>query len=618
MVKRIVAALIAALWISVALVPATANSPRTWTHTTQADFMAAERQNVDVRILDALGTPYDYDADPQGGVRLQSQAGPWTKYAENPVLDIGAPGAWDDEIVDEAKVVFDGQTYHMWYLGRKASGDPEGKLPVMVGYATSDDALHWTKAPENPVLRFGPTGSYDSLGIHAPFVLFDGQIFRMWYSAWRADSQGSSVWSINYASSTDGTAWTKDPDNPLMVEERNERWDATYICEPSVLWNGDRFEMWYNGGSERTAAGGHELRVGYASSVNGLEWRRRSEDAWVLDVGDPEAWDDFSVARPHVIYDGLRYRMWYEGHDGVNFRIGQASSRDGLHWTKEGDNPSLDLGSPGSWDSLHVHEPYVLFDSELYRMWYSGYDGQHVRIGLATAPPVYVRQGVLASAPIDGNYSTTWRSLSWQVDLPDGADMSIAVATSDDGRTWSRWHTVASHSQDGDNMASLAGVPGLSDGQAGGDEWPVARYFRYRATLTTTDPGRSPVLQEITVSEEALPTPTPLATSTLEPASGLSPMPSPPTVTPLPPGSGLASSPPTEVPGGTATLVPVTVEVLQPTITLVPIGTVTNTGDQQINPHALYVLGALAITGVAVALGTAWRRSHGPPGGIGG
>jgi hypothetical protein len=589
MVKAIVVASVAALWMPLAAFPVTADSPQAWTHTTQADFMAAERQGVDVRALDALGTPYGYDADPRGTVRLQSRPGPWTKHPENPVLDVGPPGAWDDTVVDEAKVVFDGQQYHMWYLSRKASGDPGGKLPMMVGYATSPDSAHWTKYAGNPVLRFGPIGSYDGLGIHAPFVLFDGQTFRMWYSAWRADAQGSATWSINYASSSDGMAWTKEAANPLMVEQRDGRWDATHISEPSVLWNGALFEMWYNGGSERTATGGHGLRIGYASATNGLRWRRRPEDAWVLDVGEPDAWDDFSVARAHVIYDGLRYQMWYEGHDGANFRIGQATSHDGLHWAKDGANPVLDLGPPGSWDSIQSDEPYVLFDGQLYRMWYSGYDGHHLRIGLATAPPEYGRQGTLISAPIDGGRPTAWRSLSWQAKLPEGTQITLAAATSNDGRTWSRWHTVAANSQEGSNVAGL--------------ELPQARYFRYRATLTTADPGHSPVLEEITVSEEALPTPTPTITCSPTSTPTLSRTLSPTaTTTPLLPTPVPVT--PTQTATAGATVTPT------PTLTPPPTEPMVSTADQQADPRPLYLLGGLAVTGVTIALGMAWYRSR--------
>jgi len=597
MVKGTVVAFIAALCMPWAAFLVTADSPQTWTHTTQADFMAAERQEVDARALDALGTAYSYDADPRGSVRLQSRPGRWIKHPENPLLDVGPSGAWDDVVVDEAKVVFDGQQYRMWYLGRKASGLPGARLPMMVGYATSSDSVHWTKYSANPVLRIGASGSYDSLGIHAPFVLFDGHTFRMWYSAWTADAQGSALWSINYASSLDGIAWTKDGANPLMVEQRNRRWDAAHVSEPSVLWNGVLFEMWYNGGSERTALGGHELRIGYASSINGLRWRRRPEDAWVLDVGEPDAWDDFSVARAHVIYDGLRYQMWYEGSDGTSFRIGQATSHDGLHWAKDGANPVLDLGPPGSWDSVHADEPYVLFDGQLYRMWYSATDGHHFRIGLATAPPVYARQGTLISAPIDGGRPTVWRSLHWQAELPKGTEIALALATSDDGRTWSRWHTVASHSREGANVVALQLAP--------------ARYVRYRATFTTADPAHSPVLEEITVSEEALPTLTPTITCSPRPTPTPSPTPSPTvTTTPLPPTA--APGRPTDRATATFTATPA------PTMTPAPTEPMPSAAEEQADPRPLYVLGALAATGVAVAVGLAWYRSRRLPLNVGG
>ena len=593
MVKSIIVTVTVALWIWGCAFRVTADSPRSWTHMTQADFMSAQREGVDVRSLDALGTPYGYDADPRGSVRLQSRPGQWTRHPQNPVLDVGCTGAWDDAVVDEAKVIFDGQQYCMWYLGRKASSDPGRRMPMIVGYATSPDSINWTKCPDNPVLRIGPVGAYDSLGIYAPFVLFDGNTFRMWYSAWTVDAEGSARWSINYATSSKGVVWTKDAANPIMIEERNGRWDAGCICEPSVLWNGSFFQMWYNGESERTAAGGHRGRIGYASSTKGLRWRRRVEDAWVLDVGQPDAWDDFSVGRADVIYDGLRYQMWYEGHDGVNFRLGQALSSDGLHWTKDGVNPVLDLGPAGSWDSVHISEPHVLFDGRLYRMWYSGYDGQHFRIGLATAPPIYSSQGTLTSAPIDGIKPSAWRSLRWEAKLPEGTDILLAVALSDDGRTWSRWHVVASQSQPGSNVVPL--------------ELPVSRYFRYQATLVTADPNRSPVLQEITVSEEDSFTPTP----TITPGPTRTPRPSP---TPSPTATATSLRlPATATPSATASAT----ASPEPTITATKVQSVVSSTDQQSDVYPLYVLGVVAVVGVTIALGTAWYRSRRMPREIG-
>ena len=41
----------------------------------------------------------------------------WSKYASNPVLDLGANGQWDDFGVLPIDVIVDEGYYHMWYFG---------------------------------------------------------------------------------------------------------------------------------------------------------------------------------------------------------------------------------------------------------------------------------------------------------------------------------------------------------------------------------------------------------------------------------------------------------------------------------------------------------------------
>ncbi|GAB4561119.1 MAG: hypothetical protein Kow0047_08200 [Anaerolineae bacterium] len=484
-------------------------------HTTQADFMAGERDHLDARGLDALGTPYGYDGDERGFLRLRSAPGLWTKYDANPVLDTGEPGAWDATVVDEAKVVFDGTMFHMWYAGRNRDEPPSGrhKGPMRIGYATSPDGIHWSRHPGNPVLDVGPPGAPDSNIVYPPFVLFDGVEFRMWYSA-----HDFERWSINYATSPDGATWTRYPGNPLMVAEKDGRWDGNYISEPAVLFNGQHFEMWYNGGSERTDT----LRIGYASSPDGLAWTRWQEDHWVLDVGPLGAWDDFSVARAHVIFDGERYQMWYEGHDGRDWRIGYATSVDGIHWDKA-NGPIIDIGPEGSWDSVHAAEPFVLFDGETYRLWYSGYDGDRYRIGLATAPAVYSAEGTFTAPPASLDEGRRWHALQWDVALPEGTSLAVFVRSSQDGSHWSDWRMLA-ESVDGVNTASL--------------EETVGPILQYRMEFATEDPARSPVLREVRgVAVTVPPTPTPTAPPT--PTATPAPVPSPePTALAAPTGGG--------------------------------------------------------------------------------
>jgi len=90
----------------------------------------------------------------------------WTKYSENPVLDVGADGEWDDTYVAGPSVILNNGVYQMWY---KAHDGSNGRI----GYATSDDAITWTKHPNNPVLDIGVDGEWDNAGVGNPTVILD-------------------------------------------------------------------------------------------------------------------------------------------------------------------------------------------------------------------------------------------------------------------------------------------------------------------------------------------------------------------------------------------------------------------------------------------------------------
>ncbi len=64
----------------------------------------------------------------------------WTKYSDNPVLDLGNNGAWDDDKVNWPTVILDGGVYKMWYLGE----DGEGGFNF--GYATAPE-MHLVYLP---------------------------------------------------------------------------------------------------------------------------------------------------------------------------------------------------------------------------------------------------------------------------------------------------------------------------------------------------------------------------------------------------------------------------------------------------------------------------------------
>jgi len=289
----------------------------------------------------------------------------WEKYPGNPVLGPGASGTWDDNYIESPTVLFDGKKFQMWYAGYDHS------LYARIGYATSTDGIVWEKHPGNPVLDIGASGTWDDAGVSRPTILFDGTKYHMWYSG----GDGEKC-RIGYATSVDGIVWVKHP-NPVL-DIGPGTWDCVYVECPTVLFDGTRYHMWYTG------LGVSLYKIGYATSIDGIVWEKYPGNP-VLDVGPSGTWDNTYVVDSTVFFDGTKYQMWYCGFDGSNGRIGYATSDDGIVWDKYSDNPVLDIGASGTWDSVGVFGPAVLLNRTEYQMWYSGSDGPNCRVGYATS-----------------------------------------------------------------------------------------------------------------------------------------------------------------------------------------------------------------------------------------
>src|SRR3954464_11279170 len=107
----------------------------------------------------------------------------WTKYAGNPVFAAGVK-SWDDGIILGHSVIKSGSTYRMWYAGGHSI-----ESATSIGYATSNDGVHWTRYSDNPVFE-GMPGAWDQNGVGVPVVLQDGNTLRMWYLAGGAGPDG--------------------------------------------------------------------------------------------------------------------------------------------------------------------------------------------------------------------------------------------------------------------------------------------------------------------------------------------------------------------------------------------------------------------------------------------
>jgi predicted GH43/DUF377 family glycosyl hydrolase len=307
---------------------------------------------------------------------VRADSSEWIEYSGNPVLS-PTPGSWDATKILQPQVVYTGNSFRMWYVGRNQTS-------VGIGYATSPDGFIWTKYP-NPVLLPGPSSAWDSSDLGLGEVAFNGTAFLMWY---RGTSPIYPGGAFGLATSTDGVTWVKYARNPILAPSSV---DSKTMTTPGVTKVVNAYYMWYSARND-TDLPSDTLKILFAQSNDGMNWARLSRVV-LSPSSDPQSWDSLSLYCASVIYDGITFGMWYSAlsQSAITPRIGYATSSDGLTWTKFPSNPILNLGASGSWDSNGVEEPTVIATKSGYMLYYDGLAADMSnRIGVAQSPQGFV------------------------------------------------------------------------------------------------------------------------------------------------------------------------------------------------------------------------------------
>ena len=90
----------------------------------------------------------------------------------------------------------------------------------------------WIKYTGNPVVVTGTVGSWDAGFVGDPTVISDGTTYKMWYHGGDASY---SIFSIGYATSTNGITWTKYAANPVLTGTAGS-WDANIVAGADVVF----------------------------------------------------------------------------------------------------------------------------------------------------------------------------------------------------------------------------------------------------------------------------------------------------------------------------------------------------------------------------------------------
>jgi hypothetical protein len=234
-----------------------------------------------------------------------------------PVLDIGAPGTFDENGVMVCSVVRseDGRLF-MYYVGFELGTKIRYRL--LTGLAVSEDGGEsFRRYRQTPVLERSNSELYFRGG---PFCRYENGVYRMWYvagSAWE-DVAGKQmpVYEVKYIESGDGINWPLSGKTVISISHKDEHgFGRPYVIQtPAGSW-----EMYYS--IRRRSFG--QYRMGYAVSPDSINWTR-CDDALNFDVST-RGFDSNAVMYAAPIILGGSRVMFYNGdqfgRDGVGMAV---------------------------------------------------------------------------------------------------------------------------------------------------------------------------------------------------------------------------------------------------------------------------------------------------------
>lgn len=245
-------------------------------------------------------------------------------------------------------------------------------------------------------------------------------------------------------------------------------WRDQAVTTPTVIFDGRQYRMWFTGVEKnrpRESAYLYRTAVGAAVSNDGRSWSLLNDGEPVLSQGPYLAFDQHSVGHPMVLHDGAHYLMWYGAADGLDAtrdirieRIGLAQSADGVRWTRlNAGKPVIDIGPPGSADSIQATGPSVVRTAGGYMMWYGAYNGEHSIVAARSADGISWTKvpvtGLDASPALGPSVLHAGGAFYMVYSTPIAGRWTLVAATSRDGLGWTRIR---------DGAAILAAAPRVS------------------------------------------------------------------------------------------------------------------------------------------------------------
>lgn len=262
------------------------------------------------------------------------------------------------------------------YLSHVTFVDVDRDLRRVIGVST------------DTVIPLGGLGCFDEHGIFPVNLLRDGNRVLAYTTGWNRKVSVSVDASIGLAiSHDDGLTFEKHGTGPILSASLHEPF---LVADAFVAKYGETYHMWYIFGTTWKKFHADEpadrvYKIAYASSSNGVDWRRDSKPIIADRLNEDEC-----QALPTVFERNGRYHMYFcfrQAHgfrtdSNSAYRIGYAWSDDLVQWQRDDALAGIDVAAEG-WDSQMQCYPHTFeLDGSIY-MLYNGNEFGRAGFGLA-------------------------------------------------------------------------------------------------------------------------------------------------------------------------------------------------------------------------------------------
>lgn len=238
----------------------------------------------------------------------------WESRAGNPVFTAAGPGHWDVKIRERGWILRDGDRWQLWYTGY--DGTREGVKSL--GYATSTDGLHWTRAGDAPI--------YNESWVEDVCVARVDGTYHMFAEGVQDRAQRLT--------STDGVRWTRVGTLDVRLVSGAPIPEGPYGT-PTAWYEDGVWNLFY----ER-----RDLGIWLARSRDLKVWTNQQDEP-VMKPG-PDEFDRDLIAMNQVVkYKGRYYAVIHGARKPAQpgqpslWATGLAASDDLIHWEKYPGNP---------------------------------------------------------------------------------------------------------------------------------------------------------------------------------------------------------------------------------------------------------------------------------------